>query len=378
MSLFTRPPETPDTSSQQLRVMVVDDSAAVRGAITRILESDPEIKVVSSATNGKAAIEALSRSPVDVVVLDIEMPIMDGMTALPQIMAAHPDLKVIMASTLTLKNAEISMKALSLGAADYVPKPSNLYESTSSRDFRHELISTIKAHANARRRKLMMPQPGKGPIGSSAQLSSKLYPGQEVKLRPFSKVVPEVIGIGSSTGGPQALLTVLKGIKGMWWQPILITQHMPPKFTTVLAEHISRESGLPSREAVDGETVQQVHIYVAPGDFHMLIVKEGGRHIFRLNQDAPENFCRPSVDPMFRSLAAAYGPRVLGVVLTGMGSDGAKGAGDIVNAGGNVVAQDEPSSVVWGMPGATAIAGHCSELASLENMQKLIKRIAAP
>ncbi len=377
MSFASRFSQTSQAGSEQLRVMVVDDSAAIRGAITRILESDPEIKVVCSASNGQAAIETLKRSPVDVVVLDIEMPVMDGMTALPLIVKQHPDIKVVMASTLTLRNAEISLKALSLGAVDYVPKPSNLYEASASRDFRHELIETIKVHAKARRRKIV--GAGIGGVSSSAAApSTKLYGGREIRLRPFSKTAPEVIGIGSSTGGPQALLTVLKGIKGIFRQPIFVTQHMPPKFTTVLAEHITRESGVPCREATDGDVVQGGNIYVAPGDYHMQVVREGAQCLIRLNQQPPENFCRPAVDQMFRSLAAAYGARVLGVVLTGMGSDGAKGAQEIINAGGNIVAQDEASSVVWGMPGAVAVAGYCSELAPLSEMQNLMRRIAVP
>lgn len=188
---------------------------------------------------------------------------------------------------------------------------------------------------------------------------------------------PEVIAIGSSTGGPQALLDVVKQLKADMRVPILITQHMPANFTKILANHLQTASGRQAGEARDGEPIAPGRIYVAPGDFHMVVEKRGGTKVLRVNQDPPENFCRPAVDPMFRSVAAAYGDRVLSVVLTGMGADGSQGAASIVEAGGTVIAQDEETSVVWGMPGATATAGHCTAVLPLGDVPGYINDFVA-
>jgi two-component system chemotaxis response regulator CheB len=369
--------------------MVVDDSAVVRGLETRMLESDPMIKVVASVGNGQMALQALDRQDVEVVVLDIEMPVMDGLTALPQLLSKNPGLRIIMSSTLTQKNAEVSLKAMELGATDYIPKPSSSRELTGGADFKTELVDKVKALGTAarrgtgvRRRPAAAPQRPTAPAAATATPSvvekRPLHAGT-VTLRKPAAEVPEVIAIGSSTGGPQALFTVLGSLKkaGGVRQPILITQHMPATFTTILAEHISRISGFQATEARDGEIIQGGRVYIAPGDYHMLVEVKGGDKVIRLDQGAPENFCRPSVDPMFRAIAKAWGERrVLACVLTGMGADGAKGGGVIADGGGTVIAQDEATSVVWGMPGATAHAGVCSAVLPIGDIAGWIHKFA--
>ncbi|MCA1940301.1 MAG: chemotaxis response regulator protein-glutamate methylesterase, partial [Caenispirillum bisanense] len=220
--------------------------------------------------------------------------------------------------------------------------------------------------------------PAAGGAATPSRVPSLHQAGAQIQLRPAANDRPDVIAIGSSTGGPQALFTVLGGIKkaGGITQPILITQHMPATFTTILAEHIGRLAGLPAKEAENGEVIQNGRVYIAPGDWHMLVETKGTDKVLRLTQDPPENFCRPAVDPMFRSIAKAYGRRVLAVVLTGMGSDGARGGKVIADAGGTVIAQDEATSVVWGMPGATAQAGVCSAVLPLPDVAPYIHKFA--
>jgi two-component system chemotaxis response regulator CheB len=347
--------------------------------LTRSLDSDPEIKVVATAANGKVAIDEVNRQEIDVVVLDIEMPVMDGMTALPQLLAARPGMQVIMASTLTLKGASISMKALSKGAADYVPKPSSTGEIHSAEDFKRELISKVKSWgAVARRRRGSAARPG----SEAAAAAPRRFPAGPIKLKEMPTLFrPDCIAIGSSTGGPQALFKVFQMMGKVTNLPVFVTQHMPATFTTILAEHLGQASGMPAAEAKDGEMVMPGRIYVAPGDFHMTVQLEAGRKVLRLDKNPPENFCRPAVDPMLRSLAKAYNGRVLTVILTGMGQDGLKGGTDLAAAGGVIAAQDEATSVVWGMPGAVSSAGLCSAVLPLSDIgpyvRKAISRMAA-
>ncbi|MBF0354541.1 MAG: chemotaxis response regulator protein-glutamate methylesterase [Alphaproteobacteria bacterium] len=376
-----RPPQA--SGAEPFRVMVVDDSAVVRGIVTKMLEEEKSIQVVSSVGNGQMALSALDRYDVEVVVLDIEMPVMDGLTALPQLLKKDPDLQVIMASTLTHKNADVTLRAMEGGAADYVPKP------TSSKDlgagqFKTELIEKVKAWGAARRRKPKraappggFPERAKVSIAQPAHRPAvPLYAGQ-VTLRPANNDPVDIIAIGSSTGGPQALFAVLGTLKGApIRQPILITQHMPATFTTILAEHITRLSGWNAAEGKDGEVIQGGRVYIAPGDFHMVVESKGTDKVIRLNKNPPENFCRPAVDPMFRSIAQAYGKRVLAVVLTGMGQDGMKGGQVLVQGGATMIAQDEPTSVVWGMPGAVATAGICSAVLPLAEIAPQILKIS--
>jgi two-component system chemotaxis response regulator CheB len=319
--------------------MVCDDSAVIRGAVARMLDADPAVMVVARAANGQMALDELKRTPTDVLVLDIEMPVMDGMTALPLLLRADPGLKVVMASTLTTRGADIALRALRLGAADYVPKPSAV---TGDEMFRRELVEKVKGLGRMRRR---VSQPAPQTIG--------------LRLRPAALAPPRLLAVGSSTGGPQALFTLVQGLGKTLSVPVVLTQHMPATFTPILAEHIGKLGGMPCAEAKDGEVLTAGRIYLAPGDRHLLIsALRGGLHA-RLSTDPPENFCRPSVDPMLRSAAAACDGRVLVAMLTGMGQDGLAGTRRVIEGGGCAVAQDEATSVVWGMPGAVAQAGLC-------------------
>ncbi|KPF81682.1 chemotaxis protein CheY [alpha proteobacterium AAP38] len=390
-------PATAPTGTEPYRVMVVDDSAVIRGLLTRSLEGDPEVKVVASVANGQMAINTLQRQTIDVIVLDIEMPVLDGLSALPHLLNVDPHVKIVMASTLTAKNADISLRALKAGAADYIPKPSSTRELTSADDFKRELTEKVKALGMAARKADprkgqaaaapatpgASPMPRPTPVGNVAPTTSftlatpirpKPEPGP-VTLRPLPDFRPDILAIGSSTGGPQALFEVLSHLKDVK-QPILITQHMPATFTTILAEHITRQCGVQCAEAKEGEVIVGGRAYVAPGDFHMLVVQKNGQNCLTLTKDPPENFCRPAVDPMLRSIVRAYGKRVLVTILTGMGHDGQRGSEVVVQAGGAVLGQDEPSSVVWGMPGAVANAGLCSAVLPLKEIGPYIRKIA--
>ena len=376
-------PAATGTATDQVRVMLVDDSAVVRGLVTRMLEGDSGIVVAASVGNGQMALSALERQDIDVILLDIEMPVMDCMTALPQLLKIDPAVRIIMQSTLTLKGADISLRALEMGAADYIPKPSSTRDLAGGMDFKTELLGKVKALGQARRRDPNRKQrPGvqtaARPLPAAAPRSSLLHPAAPPVLRTHTPEPPDIIAIGSSTGGPQALFNVLGTMRvGTVRQPILITQHMPATFTTILAEHISRVSGWEAREGQDGEAIRSGRVYIAPGDFHMLVDTKGTDKVIRLSKDPPENFCRPAVDPMLRSIAAAYGRRVLVCILTGMGSDGAKGGQAVIGAGGTVIAQDEATSVVWGMPGAAAQAGICSAVLPLPEIAPWIIKQAA-
>lgn len=352
--------------SDCLTVMVVDDSAVIRGIFRRTLEAEPTIEVVASVSNGQQAIDALAKQPVEVIVLDIEMPVMDGMTALPKLLEIAPGVKIIMASTLTEKNAEISLEALQKGAADYIPKPTAKYEIHSADSFKRELVEKIKALGGRRQR-----TPRKAvPVATPARAVAKqAAPAGPVATRPVSKVPPRIIAIGSSTGGPQALFKVFEGLKGhIDHLPVVIAQHMPKAFTGILAEHLSKVVSMRCAEGVDGEQLEAGRIYVSPGDFHMYIEKSGAGHVVRLNQDPPENYCRPSVEPLFRSVAKEFGPATLALMLTGMGHDGLTASETLVETGGTLIAQDEESSVVWGMPGAVANAGLCAEILPIDQI----------
>jgi len=348
---------------RRVKVLVVDDSAVVRGLIARLLADDPAIDVVGTAANGELALSSQRRLRPDVVVLDIEMPVMDGMTALPRLLAEDPAVKVIMASTLTLRNAEISLKALQLGAADYVPKPENGL--VGAADFQRELTAKIKALGlRGGERRVTAPAP-----------APALAPRQPAPFTSVRRQKPAVLAIGASTGGPPALAKVFEGLRGVSGVPILLTQHMPATFTALLAEQLSRAGDRPCAEARDGEPVLPGRCYVAPGGWHMLVEREGGTPVIRLNQEPPENFCRPAVDPMLRSVARTYGPASLAVILTGMGADGAKGCAAISDAGGRFIVQDEPTSVVWGMPGAAAGTGRAESILPLDQIGAWLRRV---
>ena len=343
------------------RVMICDDSIVIRGAISLMLESDPGIRVVARVGNGQLAIEEVRRQPIDVLVLDIEMPVMDGLSALPRLLEIDPGLRVIMASTLTTRGADIALRALRLGAADYVPKPSASGLGGSDA-FRRELLEKVKGLARLRRHKTAAAVPE--PTG--------------LRLRPAGARAPQLLAVGSSTGGPQALFKLVQGLGTSIRVPVVLTQHMPATFTPILADHLSKLGGLSCSEAKHGEVLRAGHIHLAPGDYHLIVEATAGVLKARLTRDPPENFCRPSVDPMLRSAAMACDGRVLCAMLTGMGHDGLAGTRAVIERGGTAVAQDEGTSVVWGMPGAIAQAGFCHAVLPLPRIApKLIELLRA-
>lgn len=342
----------------KIRVMLVDDSAVIRGLIGRELEKDPDIEIVSSVHNGEVAIKTLDKVTPDVIILDIEMPIMDGITALPLIHEKCPKAKVLICSTLSAKGADISMKALALGATDCLVKPTSTSEMGGAAEFQNKLLHTVKSLG---RHKLSKPLP---------QYHATHKGDGTVQLRPLppARLTTALVAIGSSTGGPQALFEVLQHLKGLR-VPIVITQHMPATFTKLLAQHIEQNCGLTAHEGTQGMILEKGHVYVAPGGFHMELQRHEDRSV-RLNitDTAPENYCKPSVDPMMRSAVDLYGNRVLGVMLTGMGNDGLQSFKALANEGGVIMAQDEKTSVVWGMPGAIAHAGLCNTVLPLADI----------
>lgn len=345
-------------STTPIRVLVVDDSAVVRGLLSRALESDPEITIAGTAMHGERALTWLRKNPADIVVLDVEMPVMDGLTALEHIQREFPSVHVIMASSLTFQGAETTVEALALGAAGCIAKPAARNASESIEHLVRELVPLVKALGGA----------GTSATGPVATSSAKLNQSRPV-------VEPQIVVIGTSTGGPKALSHVLSGLPSDFPLPILIVQHMPPLFTPMLAKHIEADTGRPCQEAVDGEPIERGRTYVAPGDYHVVIDKRNDRMVTLLNQAPPEHYCRPSVNPLFRSAAEWYGKTVLGVMLTGMGDDGFEGTGLLVERQGYMIAQDEATSVVWGMPGAVARAGLAHEVLPISEIAPAIKRI---
>jgi two-component system chemotaxis response regulator CheB len=384
----TAKPPLSVVSQEPIRVMVVDDAVVVRGLVSRWIDAEPDLKIVASLRTGQEALERLEQTDPEVVLLDVEMPILDGISALPLLLRKKRNLVVIMVSTLTRRNAEVTLKALSLGAADYIPKPESQHEVAASATFQRDLVEKIR-QLGWRRRQRNLGIPALGPPvipapplqadGANTAAHSvphALRPLTEIKLRPFPLSPPRVLLIGSSTGGPQALGTLIGGLNGVLDRtPVLITQHMPPTFTTILAEHIARMSGRPAHEAEDGEPFVAGTIYVAPGGKHMQVARRNGIAVADISDSAPINFCRPAVDPLFSSAAKVWGAWNLALVLTGMGSDGTHGAAAVVAAGGSVMAQDEATSVVWGMPGSVAHAGLCSAVLPLDRIAAKVVRL---
>ncbi|TVQ36072.1 MAG: chemotaxis response regulator protein-glutamate methylesterase [Geminicoccaceae bacterium] len=387
VSRSDRPPTgrlaTPPTPASKIRVFVVDDSAVVRGFITRLLAAEPDIEVVGTANDGASAVQKLSATRADVVVLDVEMPVLDGLTALPQILAtSRPAPKVVMASTLTNRGAAISIQALVKGAADYVPKPTSM-SGDGAPAFGRDLLEHVRIWGAAAQRE-RQPQAAEAAPRPIAPRAALAPPSTSPSTKPAGRWSPkggtalarglaaEALAVGCSTGGPQALLRLFKALVSQPLGPIFVTQHMPPTFTAMFAEQLARASGRPCHEVIDHETAQRGVIYLAPGDWHMVAERRLGEVRLRRLQTPPENYCRPSVDPMLRSLASIYENRLLTLILTGMGHDGLAGSRAVVERGGVVLAQDEASSVVWGMPGAVAQAGVASELLDVDQLAQRV------
>lgn len=355
-----------EAQAEPYAVMVVDHSAAMRGLLCSVLDADPAIRVVATAASGRSAIAALAEHDVDVVVLDSELYDTKGGALLPAILDKAPHVRVVMASPLTREGAASSVGAMASGAADYFTKPS-LESRKVELSPANSLTDKVKAlgaagGASAPRARETEPDARlrKGePSAVAARQRAPRCRRPPIVLREASRVRPTVLAIAASTGGPPALFSVFRALRDKVRAPIFVTQHMPPKFTGALAERVQVLSHLPAAEGKEGEVVAE-RIYVAPGDRHLTVERRDGSVVLRVTRGPRENYCRPAADPMFRSLAAVYGDAVLAVVLTGMGRDGLDGSGALVAAHSTVIAQDETTSVVWGMPGAVATAGLCS------------------
>ncbi|MEQ1946134.1 MAG: chemotaxis response regulator protein-glutamate methylesterase [Bryobacteraceae bacterium] len=336
----------------RIRVMVVDDSVVIRRLVTHVLEKDSMLEVVGTAANGALALDRIPHWKPDVITLDIEMPEMSGLELLPQLRAVHPDLRVIMFSTLTERGASATMEALTLGADDYVTKASNVGSlDLSMAALQAELIPKIKQFFAT---EAAAPAPI---VASRPALAGSRAAGTLLN--------PQVLAIGVSTGGPTALGEIMPQFPEHFPLPILIVQHMPPVFTRLLAERLQTRTKIQVHEATAGMIVEPGHAYIAPGDYHMRIRREGTKVSILLDQSAPENSCRPAVDVLFRSVQEVYGSSSIAAVLTGMGYDGLRGATGLHAEGAYIIAQDEASSVVWGMPGAVASAGIANSILPL-------------
>lgn len=356
----------------QIQIMIVDDSVVVRKILSNVLSGDPDLHVAGWASNGRLALAKLRTLQPDIILLDIEMPEMNGLQALPEIRKILPKTPIIMFSTLTEWGASATLDALALGATDYVAKPSNRDMASTSESIQRDLIPKIRALCKFSSR-IHSLSPG-------LAKSTVTVPPPDIRMRPaFTRSArTEIVAIGVSTGGPDALAKLLPTIPAHFPLPIVIAQHMPPIFTTLLAARLSSKCSLPVRECKSGEALEPGSIWIAPGDFHMVVQEEGGRIRLRTNQAPRENFCRPSVDVLFRSVAGVYGAGALGVILTGMGQDGLKGCEALCAAGSAVIVQDEASSVVWGMPGFVARAGLAQKILPLDQIgSEIVHRATA-
>jgi len=325
-----------------VRVLIVDDSAVVRQLMTKALDGVDGITVVGTAPNGEIALEKIGRLEPDVVTLDLEMPVMDGLQTLEALRERGSEVPVIVVSALTEQGARTSIEALTRGARDYVTKPAKVSD-------REEAITQVREALAAKVMAL---------AGQPPKVASKVSaPPAPHRVRPASGVPVEVIAIGISTGGPNALDVLVPALPGDLPVPVLIVQHMPPVFTAQLANRLDRHCKLDVEEGCDGALVQAGHVYIAPGGLHMVVKRAGTEVRIETNEEPPENSCRPAVDPLFRSVTDVYGAGTLAVVMTGMGSDGLRGCESVHQAGGRILVQDEASSVVWGMPGYVANAG---------------------
>jgi two-component system chemotaxis response regulator CheB len=423
-------------------VLIADDSAVARAYIAKIIEQDPLFTLRGSAANGEIAIKSLQVSmqtnPINVIILDIEMPIMNGLEALPKLLAISPEVHIIMASAMSATQAEISLDALNKGASDFITKPSNGTGFATAAKFQQDLLAKMRALVTAQQQ---VPKKKWVDLTNFVARSSPSIPvhrpapiiihntttqadAEEQQPKPFAATTPTpplpspptlrntpisqtppapkplvapptivaptvphtnraahfknrpaVFAIGCSTGGPQALITLLKELTPLPHIPTFITQHMPPTFTKIFAEQISTQTGWKCVEAEHGMLVENGKTYLAAGDYHLLLEKQGTSTRIVLSQDPPENFCRPAVDPMMRSLITIYGARsMVTLILTGMGQDGLLGCQQVVQGGGVTLAQDEKSSVVWGMPGAVAKAGICQAVLPLKEIAPYINQ----
>jgi len=351
-----------------IRAVVVDDSVVIRRLVVQVLESDPDFEVVGTAANGKIALAKVAQQQPDLVVMDVEMPEMNGIEAVRELRKLGHRMPIIMFSTLTERGATATLDALAAGASDYVAKPSNMGSITQSLN---AVASQLIPKASALLPGKASPRHPSGALAGgvssqSSQHSTVLKAGFNqagVKLHAPAQPHPiSAVIIGSSTGGPEALSKVISGLTEQLPVPILVVQHMPPVFTKQLAARLDKLSPHTVVEAAGGEQLRPGTIYVAPGDYHLVVEAKATGIYTALTKTPPVNFCRPSVDVMFQAAREAFGGELLSVVLTGMGSDGKNGAGSVIEAGGTVYVQDQETSVVWGMPGAVATAGSAHKI----------------
>lgn len=343
----------------KIRVLIVDDAVVFRRTVADELAADPAIEVVGTAANGRIALAKLPQLSPDLVILDVEMPELDGLATLREIRKTYPKLPVIMFSARTERGAEATLDALALGATDYFAKPTGGNLDASLKVLREELIPEIKALCL----RPTSPAAAKSPVVN--------YPG------PGNRRI-DVVAIATSTGGPNALADLFAALPADFPVPIVAVQHMPPMFTRLLAERLSARSAIKVEEGRAGGPLRPGHAWIAPGDYHMIVTREGSESRVSLHQDPPENSCRPAADVLFRSVAWHFGPATLGVVLTGMGQDGLRGCEAIREAGGQVIAQDEATSVVWGMPGFVVKAGLTDRVLPLALIApEIVRRVRA-
>jgi two-component system, chemotaxis family, protein-glutamate methylesterase/glutaminase len=345
----------------KIRVLVVDDSMIVRKLVGEVLADHRETSLAGTAASGEQALARIEQVRPDVVTLDVEMPGMDGLQTLKEIRQRWPKLPVIMFSTLTMRGGTATLEALALGATDYATKPTNSENLAGAKQqMERDLLSKI--------------------VGLRAVLGAQLVRPSGVIAKPAQRAIQrriDLVAVGTSTGGPNALAELIPQLPGDLPVPVMVVQHMPPLFTKLLAERLNAKAKVHVEEGREDCKLEAGQVWVAPGDYHMTVARKGTDVILELNQRPPENSCRPAVDALFRSVARTYGPHALGVVLTGMGSDGAKGANAICDAGGEVMVQDEESSVVWGMPGAVVAAGLTDEIHPIAKIaSEIVRRVS--
>ena len=363
---------------ERIRVLIVDDSVVIRRLVTQALSEDSTLEVIGTASNGSIALQRIVQLAPDVLTLDIEMPEMNGLETLKRVRKEFPHLRVIMFSTLTERGAAVTLEALALGADDYVAKASNEGSlDQSMARLRNELIPKIKQFF------LLPGQSRVTPPLSGTALATPVFnqtpattvpQGRQVIHGP--RIAPRILAIGVSTGGPTALGALLPELPATFPLPIVLVQHMPPMFTRLLAERLNSTCQLSVEEAREGVTVAAGSILIAPGDFHMRVAKNGAGVRICLDQAPPQNSCRPAVDVLFSSVGEVYGGAVIAVILTGMGQDGLRGIEILKAQGASVVAQDEASSVVWGMPGAVTNAGLADKVLPLDQIARELVRLA--
>ncbi len=353
---------------RKIGVLVVDDSVVVRRILRNAIESDPEFEVVGTAANGRVAVALVQSLRPDAITLDVEMPVMGGIETLKELRRRRLSLPVVMFSTLTEAGARTTIEALSLGASDYAPKPSQTDPEASAEEVRRTLLPKLKALC----RQVPPPCRRRAPAPSSPPPSDR---GRSPIAR---SPALELVAVGASTGGPNALAHLLPALPDRFPVPVVVVQHMPPVFTRLLAERLDSRTALRVVEGSAGALLEPRTVYVAPGGFHMTVARKGPRLALALDRKPPEHGCRPAADPLFRSASATLGAGALGVVLTGMGRDGCDGARALVEAGAKVVAQDAESSVVWGMAGSVVEGGLAEAVLPLSELAgEIVRRVEA-